>query len=352
MQRTELNDVIKNIYQDTLNEMDALSLSENMKRESSRIEQLQESLNKIINSVTFVNYEKINSIKIRQENLFEELKSEIQRTIQDTTYNDFENNCNNRANIYMDAVKEFTRSGNTGFYDVGYVLSVNHENNINKVKSILNKFIEEGKDLIVVNEVEGEVDDPIHIRGRVKRLDISVMIPSSIYDEFETLLESVIDKRPIYKDLDLIKKTQYFISPMINNIDDLTIERVRETIKYLNEKDDKHPYTNVLYGFASLGYARYEISDWSRESVLDKIKEMLLNISLYSKNKNEHINGIMPTIYCYSQEEIEDYNINTTGFIKNEKSERTLKNLNIVDDLKIYKALESKKNKSKNRMKA
>jgi hypothetical protein len=76
----------------------------------------------------------------------------------------------------------------------------------------------------------------------------------------------------------------------------------------------------VESGFASIGYARFELSDWSREDVRKKVSQMLTSIDLYSKYKGEHVNDIAPTVYCYSDYEIKNGNMDTSKFMS-EKTE-------------------------------
>lgn len=131
------------------------------------------------------------------------------------------------------------------------------------------------------------------------------MMPSSLLKEFNELSEQF--------SADNVQ--MYFIAPRVTDINSLTIKNVENIISDYKNLDTWSNYFLIEDSFTSLGYSRHEIYSSTSEELERSIFKMLINITLYSANKNEHINGIMPTNYMYDLSEIKEFNIDVSGFL-------------------------------------
>lgn len=309
MNRLELNKKIIDIYASTLYEFKKNEFSKSINSNLTTVFLMQKDIEKKMkNILPEVTGDYLANFNVLIDNLKNELKILLpEGNIDSHNFSDF---CKNKTSDYLKAVSDFTSSGNVGFYDIG--LRLNSRKNIEEIENFIDIIDNSNLDFAIIDK-DYSHDDKF----------ISLMMPSSLLKEFNELSEQFR--------ADNVQ--MYFIAPRVTDINSLTIKNVENIISDYKNLDTWSNYFLIEDSFTSLGYSRHEIYSSTSEELERSIFKMLINITLYSANKNEHINGIMPTNYMYDLSEIKEFNIDVSGY-NFENSEMT-KPINIVDDLTI-----------------
>lgn len=337
MNRIELNKKIKDIYQNTLNSNKDKFKSSHLSKLALSVSGVEDRLGVIMDELA---PELTADISDDINKLISDLRTRITDSSPSITHSKFHEKCSEMASEYVEAVESFTKSGGTGFYDIGVRFNITYDMDIKKVTDIITEMKKNGDDIVIVDEInKGNAE---HSQFKTAST-ISVMLPSSLYENLSERLNPVMDKMPIINTTESITKQQYFISPRINDINSLTVDEVKDTIKHFRDAGNSW---DIESGFASIGYSRFEISEWSRDTVKSKVTDMLLHIELYSRNSNDPINGVMPTPYLYSEKEIKKYGF--SGNVTKDAEGNSGKQVNIVDGLTMYNANEEQDLKRKN----
>jgi len=235
------------------------------------------------------------------------------------------------AGDYMSKVCEFNNTGGVGYYDTGAVIQITHDL---EVAPVLSKLAELGEQMDVKVYsciVKGNPDSNLYMNSAT----IGVAYPSSLRDFFIAAMAEFINKDAMYETQKTVSYQEYFVTPFLSNPEASVTEQVAIMKEVVEDNiSDGHSGWAFEEGLASIGCARFAFN--THETLAEKIELSLTLVQLYSKYAGEHVNGVMPTSYCYD-DEIEQYGLSTTGFemVKGFYN----KPVNLIDEIKIYHAM-------------
>lgn len=230
---------------------------------------------------------------------------------------------------YIESVNAFTEAGGTGFYDMACTITVMFDNDVEKVMSAFEALEQKG-DVQIFDLIRK--DNPEHSRYTYSA-KIAIVFPSSLISQFDDALMPFIDKSAMFETDKQVKYKKYFISPLLNDFDDIYSDPIGR-IKGILAEDrlSTDGSWSVEDAFTALGCARFEF--YTHDTVADKVSLSLALVALYGKSGSEHVNGVMQTSYCYT-DEIEKYGLSTRGF-RDVSVSGPNKGVNMLDELKIY----------------
>lgn len=233
------------------------------------------------------------------------------------------------AGDYVSTVSAFMQSGGTGFYDIGAVISVMYDKDVKPLLSDL-YALQVSNDIhvfdVTVNGNPGMCEF-------LKSARIGVVLPSSLLAEFDAMIARHVNSEAIFETQKYVKCQRYFITPMLNDFAGNNADPIAflKSVLRSNRQDEDRSWL-VEDAFTALGCSRIEF--YQHDTVTDMVMKSLTLITLYSVHEREHMNGVMPSAYCYDSE-IEKYDLNVSGFKKCDDGEYS-KSVNVVDELKIY----------------
>lgn len=243
---------------------------------------------------------------------------------------------------YLSSINSFTSNGGKNFYDIGSIIDIDDINSKNIIKEKIKELQSNGVDIKIIKEKEKDINGDIHSV-------IALVIPSSQYKEFEKMIVNDLSKNE--NDFIRFSRRNYFIPPFIRDRDmiatledNIPTSKVFETINY-----------NIfcIYGYSthtidtSGGYGQFNDGERAAINLYNTIYSSLAHANLY-ENKNNHINGIMPTLMCFSKDDVKNLAPDNEDKIRK----------TIVKDLKLYEkeqnikqttTLEEEQNKPKNK---
>ena len=217
---------------------------------------------------------------------------------------DNKNNVNQEnASEYFKTVEEFAKSGGSNFYDVASIVHFHRESTKIAFMEDMKKLQNDGHDIKIVDEIKQE--------GTVTN-SIALMMPSSSYHAYES---NMIKKysHSIFESYNELTRKNYFIPPLIESRDkiDKTFNSIIKESNMLEEQGDKkrldqYLFSGLGYSFAELdtsgGYGVFETYRPDQKALMNGLETVLNSPTLY-KGKKRHLNGMMPTLICYSKED-------------------------------------------------
>lgn len=230
---------------------------------------------------------------------------------------------------YIESVNAFTAAGGTGFYDMACTITVMYDNDVDKVVSEF-EALEQKSDVKIFDITRK--GNPEH-SSYTHSAKMAIVFPSSLISQFNDVLMPFVDKSAMFETDKEVKYKQYFISPLLNDFDELYLDPIGRIKGILaEERLSTDGSWSVEDAFTALGCARFVF--YTHDTVADKVNLSLALVTLYGKRDSEHVNGIMQTSYCYT-DEIEKYGLSTRGF-KDVSVNGPNKGVNMLDELKIF----------------
>ena len=253
---------------------------------------------------------------------------EMSRIKENLVFTDKEEVKKEGSKKYIQQVQEFSSNGGKGFYDVGSIVDIMHDIQIDKFEKEIEKLNQNGCDIkIIKKQVKGNPE----LSSYKRAASISLVMPSSNYSEYEEMMNSKYPKQILATQTD-IQRESFFIPPVIyqREMIDGLIEHIR---KERGEQPDR-------YDFAPYGYSTVKIDNWGgyanfdetrpEKKSLEEAVQLGFSTAFNYEDKGYHLNGIMPTNIVYFEEKAQEI-----GAGKNKRK-------TIVSDLKFLELEEEK----------
>jgi len=229
-------------------------------------------------------------------NAMKQKKSELTKTNKQEVIED-------ATSDYLDGVRQFTKSGGKGFYDIGGIISFRDKYTGTQFKEQIKQLQESGMDIKIVKEKHFEHE-------KIDRYSVSdiysFVLPSSQYPTFEKF---VVNNLPDDDGLS-VSRENFFMPPLI---------REREIIPDLEEyvskmEEDLNYYIFSPYGYStvridtSAGYGNFVQHRPDVSNLKEAINLSLECVALY-ENKEGHSNRMMPTLFAHKEEDLKKLNV-------------------------------------------
>lgn len=242
---------------------------------------------------------------------------------------------NNATNAYLEGVKQFTNAGGKNFYDIGTIVSFRDKHTSQKFDKHIKKLQEQGMDIKILKEKHIEHEK---VNRFTTSAIYSLVLPSSQYSEFE----SFIVKNLPEEDGLTLSRQNFFIPPFVKGRQ--SISKLEEDI-IKNEKDIDY-YNFTPYGYSTIridingGYGKFFENSPEVSNLKEAVNDSLRCVTLY-ENKHDHVNGMMPTLACYGEEDLKRLNFDGEDTIR-----KTIVKDIKLDDLDQNEKLEKSKKRS------
>lgn len=223
------------------------------------------------------------------ETTLEELNSELY-----PVFNDAKKFTVSLAKQYINAVTEFSDSGEKGFYDCVMIMRTEHVSVAEQIILSIKEMTGKGLDIVITEDLRSASDDD-------QRILLSFMLPSSIY-------HIVLDFLQRNKSIKSNSSTETaFIAPCLHDrADDLIVE-AKELLTTLREDNEGGVSWSSFAAYTASGIMRSELMHLQPNPMLEAIARVFIDVDLYLFT-TDHINGLMPSIYCYDYE-IQKFNL-------------------------------------------
>lgn len=327
----DINDLIKNItdnYKDSIQskkeEYINRQLNIAIKESVKNIQDIKEK-HKILELPEEVTNNVVQSAELEYQSMLNKQKS--------LTMTDTNNVIKNVTENYINSVKGFSNNGGRDFYDVGSIISFRSNFDAENFVKEINQLKEQGIDIKILKEKHFEHENIDRYTVSAK---FSIVMPSSHYPDYENML---IKKLPEDDGLTMSRKN-FFIPPFVrkrDNIPNIEIQNLER-----NDKLDRYNFSHLGYSTIEIdtlcGYGKFNEIRPDKNNLNEAIEQAFDNTEAY-EHKSDYIAGMMPTLLCYSSEDVNELNID-----ENDNHKRTIvKDINLleIDQFKLQNDLSS-----------
>lgn len=243
------------------------------------------------------------------------------------------------SDSYLEAVKKFTKAGGKKFYDIGSIVNIKYNQDVDSFKQGIKNLQDLGLDILIMNEEYLNNEEQSMYKTDTI---ISLALPSSQYSLYEEYMATNY-KENMLKIHNHISRNNFFIPPFLTER-----ESIPQLLNHIKNEKDVDRYNFAVFGYStvdintSAGYGRFEELRPEKESLKEAVQEALYYADYYNQ-KQDHVNGIMPTNLCIGEEVSKKL-----GIDPDEKTRKT-----ITRDLEYLKLSPESKldNKKRNRRK-
>lgn len=239
---------------------------------------------------------------------------------------------------YLEGVKQFTESGGKYFYDIGSIVSFRDKETGKRFEQQIKKLQEKGMDIKIIKDKHFE-------HKNVDRFTVSdiysLVLPSSQYSAFEKFVVNSLPEDDGFT----MSRQNFFIPPFVKGRE--SIPALEEYVSKMEKEIDYYNFTPYGYSTVKInttgGYGNFVENRPDVSSLKKAVNLSLECVALY-ENKHDHVNGMMPTLACYGNDDLKKLNIEDE-----EKSRKTIVKDIKLDDIEQQLKLEKKKKRSHSR---